>query len=295
MVAAGEVSATIAIKTVRTKGEQAGPTLKAEHAKAKSMGKAKVTAATISPKPQVTQSDSLCAARWRSLVTMADWFEVIALRERHIGGSWQAEVRRNPPYGPGEYRRTFIGPAWRVTVVSPLIPVPAVYEPDPEWWFVDPAGHVHAYDAAGAVPTLIRQTRLRHDEDGEPYTTSWLACLDCGANVEPGTRRVPGPEYREGPPSVEGECILPPAVAAAYDPFRLDPMEAADVLPGAGIRGPLLVREVNVETSRGVRRVTIRFAAGPPGVTVDLAALFLASGHQQQANSDGTVMDIWLT
>lgn len=90
MVAAGEVSATIAIKTVRSKGEKAGPTLKAEHEKAKALGKSKVTAATISPKPVSQPSVTLDAARWRSLVMMADWSEVVALRQEHIGGTWQA-------------------------------------------------------------------------------------------------------------------------------------------------------------------------------------------------------------
>lgn len=89
MVAAGEVSATIAIKTVRSKGEKAGPALKAEHDKALAMGKTKITAATISPKPASPPSVALDAARWRSLVMMVDWSEVAALRLAHVGSTWQ--------------------------------------------------------------------------------------------------------------------------------------------------------------------------------------------------------------
>jgi ParB family chromosome partitioning protein len=89
MVAAGEVSATIAVKEVKKSGERAGPKLKAEHVKAKAMGKKKVTAGTIAPRPVVAPSDALDAARWRKLVLVADWGEVGALRKRFIGKTHQ--------------------------------------------------------------------------------------------------------------------------------------------------------------------------------------------------------------
>lgn len=87
MVAAGEVSATIAVKAVKKSGERAGPKLKEEHAKAKAMGKKKVTAGTMSPRPKVAQSDALDAARWRTLLMLGDWSHILELRHQHIGAN----------------------------------------------------------------------------------------------------------------------------------------------------------------------------------------------------------------
>lgn len=89
MVAAGEVSATIAVKAVKKSGERAGPKLKEEHAKAKAMGKKKVTAGTMNPRQPVPNSVELNAARWCALVMLTDWSEITALRQKHIGGSWK--------------------------------------------------------------------------------------------------------------------------------------------------------------------------------------------------------------
>lgn len=89
MVAAGEVSATIAVKAVKKSGERAGPKLKEEHAKAKAMGKKKVTAGTMNPRQKIRESVELNAARWCTLVMLADWSEIVKLRQAHIGGGWK--------------------------------------------------------------------------------------------------------------------------------------------------------------------------------------------------------------
>lgn len=83
MVGAGQVSVTIATKMVKAKGEGAGAALKVLHEKAKSVGKKKVTAAVISPKPAA--DDALDGARFRRMLLVADWSELADLRAAHIG------------------------------------------------------------------------------------------------------------------------------------------------------------------------------------------------------------------
>ena len=71
-------------------------------------------------------------------------------------------------------------------------------EPDPRWTFVDAAGHFHARDAEGELPTLV--SKAEHvDCDGscggqcrgEGFTSVRWHCPLCGEEVVPGT--VPGP------------------------------------------------------------------------------------------------------
>lgn len=85
LVSTGAVSATIAVNTVKKLGESAGPALKAEHEKAKSMGKTKVTAGSMRPKGKADQTEALNAARWVCISQFADWGEVQALRMSYIG------------------------------------------------------------------------------------------------------------------------------------------------------------------------------------------------------------------
>ena len=78
--------------------------------------------------------------------------------------------------------------------------------PDQAWTFTDAAGHFHAYDADGKLPSL-RHLLIKVDCDGScgglcdgEYDKRVHQCLMCDELVEPatrrGTRRVPGPaEY----------------------------------------------------------------------------------------------------
>jgi hypothetical protein len=71
-------------------------------------------------------------------------------------------------------------------------------EPDPRWTFVDSAGHFHARNAEGELPTLV--SRPEHVDcdgscggqcGGEGYTAVHWHCAICGEEAVPGT--VPGP------------------------------------------------------------------------------------------------------
>jgi hypothetical protein len=70
--------------------------------------------------------------------------------------------------------------------------------PDPRWTFVDSAGHFHARDSKGGLPTLV--SKPEHVDcdgscggvcGGEGYTVVRCCCVICGEEVVPGT--VPGP------------------------------------------------------------------------------------------------------
>lgn len=205
------------------------------------------------------------------------------------------QITRDHPDGTAEHRHTFRGPGWRLDVVTPLSPVPVRHEPDPVWRHVDPAGHAHAYDAAGNVPTCIPRRETRYDYDGESYEAEWLACLECGAKVVPGTRPLPGPRYDPGRPWVQGTATLPDSLALSFDLVALSDMEAADLIPvPGGVRGR--VRVVSGEgtfPARKPARVAVEFVGSE--VEVDLAALFAATGHQDFTDESGRVTSTWLT
>lgn len=77
--------------------------------------------------------------------------------------------------------------------------------PDPGWEHTDPAGHYHAHDKAGDLPTL-KPTQVHvlctggcaaaddDDETCEGYTVTEYRCALCGAQVQP--RYVPDREAR---------------------------------------------------------------------------------------------------
>lgn len=71
-------------------------------------------------------------------------------------------------------------------------------EPDPRWTFVDAAGHFHARDAEGGLPTLeIVSEHVDCDGScggqcrGEGYTVGRAFCRICREEVVPGS--IPGP------------------------------------------------------------------------------------------------------
>jgi hypothetical protein len=89
--------------------------------------------------------------------------------------------------------------------------------PDPEWRFVDNAGHVHTYDRHGFASTLtfVVDRVSGYDEDGEPIEDGHFACAICGQAVAPGFKRA-------GPPqSVASTKWL---VSATVDAFGAEPV-----------------------------------------------------------------------
>jgi hypothetical protein len=72
-------------------------------------------------------------------------------------------------------------------------------EPDPDWSFVDAAGHEHRW-AGSATPTLEERVVERwwcHSCCDE-HVDSILVCAQCGQRVAPGTRRGPAVQYLPG-------------------------------------------------------------------------------------------------
>lgn len=73
-------------------------------------------------------------------------------------------------------------------------------KPDPAWEFIDEAGHFHAYDTAGELPTL--DGRARHVNcdgscggvcGGEGYNVTDWHCRICDQLIEPGQVDDRGP------------------------------------------------------------------------------------------------------
>lgn len=65
--------------------------------------------------------------------------------------------------------------------------------PDPAWQYVDEAGHFHAYDEAGKLPTLdARQKKKECDGScggacvGDGYSVTVYRCRICAKKVKPG-------------------------------------------------------------------------------------------------------------
>jgi hypothetical protein len=59
-------------------------------------------------------------------------------------------------------------------------------EADPLWRYVDPAWHVHTYDAQGRVPS-IRYVVDAESTDEYPERGHY-ECIQCGARVVPGRK-----------------------------------------------------------------------------------------------------------
>lgn len=80
-----------------------------------------------------------------------------------------------------------------------FIDISQPFEPDPEWNYVDTAGHFHSWDMCGEKPKL---PTLRYVEDipgtGEYPPYGHYECIRCGAEVAPVHRPVSIQQYREG-------------------------------------------------------------------------------------------------
>lgn len=102
------------------------------------------------------------------------------------------------------------GEGWQVTVRRELLDATPLMEQDPDWKYVDPAGHKHVYvggEAKGLhVPTVRFVTTGRYwcDRCLEEHEEGEHRCLECQSPVEPGMRtpiarhHVPGLRQIEG-------------------------------------------------------------------------------------------------
>lgn len=126
--------------------------------------------------------------------------------------------------------------------------------PDPNWTYVDSAGHYHALASDGTLPTLTATTEHREcggacgADECEGYDVTVYECAICGAEVEPG-RITTYPAGREFMPGRTSWTVQVPR--------NVD-------------RGLLSVRvEVGDRTFFGVaERVSGRAEGGPDGIRV---------------------------
>lgn len=121
--------------------------------------------------------------------------------------------------------------------------------PDPSWSKVDNAGHFHAWDKAGKLPTLKLHTALEgcplahcDHEECEGWERSWYACVECADPVEPGRLPDPGRKFM---PGMSHWSVLVTEI----------PWDQAIVLRG---------RRVSVVFHRGERVQAFGFAMGGP-------------------------------
>ncbi len=77
-------------------------------------------------------------------------------------------------------------------------------KPDPAWEHIDPAGHFHAYDRDGKLPTLVARSRhvacnggCGDEGECEGYDVTDFYCLICDAEVQP--KRIPDTEPKSAP------------------------------------------------------------------------------------------------
>lgn len=77
-------------------------------------------------------------------------------------------------------------------------------ERDPDWTFVDAAGHIHAYGKEFSLPTLkpvrreIACTDPDHDDECEGYAVTDHHCVICGELVVPASRQTVGQRFKPG-------------------------------------------------------------------------------------------------
>lgn len=88
-----------------------------------------------------------------------------------------------------------------------------VPEADPEWRFVDAAGHGHFRATNGGYPTLryVEDTPEGFGPDGEEYgPEGHMECTTCGEHIQPGMKPPdPFPRYIAGPTEYNVEAVMP--------------------------------------------------------------------------------------
>jgi hypothetical protein len=117
------------------------------------------------------------------------------------------------------------GPGWSAVEFQEFVDVTMSSEPDPEWVFTDPAGHVHRYHQRPGnwgrmvVPTAIWKSIPAIDEEGQEYDRGYFACLECGARVDPGMRPTTSQKLSPGLNGFDGSflCKKPPQVGETFD------------------------------------------------------------------------------
>jgi len=144
-------------------------------------------------------------------------------------------------------------------------------KPDPAWEFHDAAGHFHAYDVDGKLPTL--EPRSRHidcpgehvspeydDDDCEGYDVVEYFCPICDEMVEPrrlddsGTKTIPG--RKSWTATVRTEVPRDTKVT----------VRAVDAIGGVYFGIAYASGNVSMEgDARGVRVTTQLYGAGPLG------------------------------
>jgi hypothetical protein len=115
--------------------------------------------------------------------------------------------------------------------------------PDPAWSHTDDAGHFHAYDSNGKLPTL-RKTFVNVGCDGtcggvcdgEGFNRATYECVLCDSLVEPATRR--------GSTPVGGSTTYTAEVSGPLDLAGFDGEEVSFTCSFGFGRGGLIVREV---------------------------------------------------
>jgi hypothetical protein len=97
------------------------------------------------------------------------------------------------------------GADWTLTFDADVIDVTPCSEPDPDWAYTDPQGHVHAW-VDGALPTVksvvvgVYWCPGCHEQHEDVETQ----CRQCDAPVEPGTRVPLHPYYARGHITISG-------------------------------------------------------------------------------------------
>lgn len=86
------------------------------------------------------------------------------------------------------------------------------YEPDPNWRYVDHAGHVHTYDNADKMrmDVLEKAEDWEHDEGSQEfYPNGDIVCRHCGELIEPGTVYHPPSMYPQSIPGLAHFVVGP--------------------------------------------------------------------------------------
>jgi hypothetical protein len=170
--------------------------------------------------------------------------------------------------GQGPFRAT-----WEITQDVQYARSMWAVKPDPAWQHTDPAGHFHAFDHEGGLPTL--DVVYEHvDCDGscggacedEGYTTSRYECVACRAPVEPSW--VPDHQAREQGIPIPGLRDWKARLVGALDQELLQPGDGrVSVVIQDGdltLFGFGIVCDSNAESCFGGTRMTMTLAGAGP-------------------------------
>lgn len=89
-------------------------------------------------------------------------------------------------------------PGFTIEVTQDWLDVSSMFEPDPNWRYIDAKGHGHYYHSDKTpYPTLKWRKNMVTDEDGEKWDAGWYQCPRCRERIKPGIRsgegrKIPG-------------------------------------------------------------------------------------------------------